>query len=209
MSGTDAQQASGQTRHGRTLAGAALFVIGFSAIFATDGLLFGTLGAALRTHSADVTRVLGAMTIILGLLFAGTFDRFPLAGRIVRPSLRPRTGLASAPFLGALFALSWTPCTGPTLGAVLSLAYVSGTAERGTLLTFTYGLGLGIPFLIAAVALQRGVTAFQFARRHAQMITRIGGALLITIGVLEVSGAWTLVTGWLKIHWITSYQSPL
>jgi cytochrome c-type biogenesis protein len=194
---------------GRTLAGAVLFVIGFSAVFATDGLLFGSLGAVLRGNSALVTQILGGITILLGLLFAGAFDRFPVTGRIMRPSVRPRAGLAGAPILGMLFAVSWTPCAGPTLAAVLGMATISGTALRGTVLAFIYGLGVGIPFIIAALAVQRGVTAFGFARRHAQLITRIGGGLLVLVGVLEVTGIWTHVITWLQLHMISNYQSPL
>jgi cytochrome c-type biogenesis protein len=214
MSGTDAEQAqapadAARRARGRTLAGTALFVLGFSAVFATDGLLFGSLGAVLRSHTAVLTQILGGITILLGLLFAGVFDRFPVTGRIVRPSVRPRAGLAGAPLLGVLFALSWTPCIGPTLGAVLTMAYVSGTALRGALLAFIYGLGLGIPFLIMALAFQRGVTVFGFARRHSVAITRIGGGLLVLVGVLEVTGIWLAALTWMKVHWISNYQSPL
>jgi cytochrome c-type biogenesis protein len=199
---------AGATR-GRTLLGTALFVLGFSLVFATEGLAFGGLGLVLVRHQAGVTQILGGVTILLGLLFAGVFDRFPMTGRIVRPSIRPRAGLVGAPLLGVLFAVSWTPCVGPTLSVVLSLALTSGTAVRGAVLAFLYGLGLGIPFIIVAFALQRGMTAFQFARRHAQLIARIGGGLLVLVGILEVSGAWNSALAWLKLHWVGSYTSPL
>jgi cytochrome c-type biogenesis protein len=194
---------------GRTLLGTTLFVLGFSLVFATEGLAFGGLGLVLVRHQEGVTQVLGAVTIVLGLMFAGVFDRFPITGLIARPSMRPRAGLIGAPLLGVLFAVSWTPCIGPTLSAVLTLALTSGTAVRGAVLAFIYGLGLGIPFIIVALAFQRGMTAFQFARRHAVLIARIGGGLLVLVGILEVSGAWTAAIDWLKIHWLASYQSPL
>ncbi len=200
---------AGRPARGRTLLGTTLFVIGFSLVFATEGLAFGGLGLVLQRHEAGVTQVLGGVTIVLGLLFAGVFDRFTIAGRIVRPSIRPRAGLIGAPLLGVLFAVSWTPCIGPTLSVVMSLALTSGTAVRGAVLAFIYGLGLGIPFIIVALAFQRGMTAFQFARRHAQLIARVGGGLLVLVGILEVSGAWTTAIDWLKIHWLASYQSPL
>ncbi|MDR0345111.1 MAG: cytochrome c biogenesis protein CcdA [Nocardiopsaceae bacterium] len=200
--------AASPARH-RTLAGVALFVLGFSVVFATEGVAFGGLGSLLRTHSAGLTQILGALTIVLGLLFAGAFDRFPIAGRIMRPSIRPRAGLAGAPVLGVLFGLSWSPCIGPTLTVVMSLAFTSGTAARGAVLMFAYGIGLGVPFLIVALAFQRGMAALAFARRHARAITRIGGALLVVVGVLEVSGAWTAALSWLQTHWIGGYQSPL
>ncbi len=184
-------------------------MLGFSLVFATEGLAFGGLGLVLVRHQAGVTQILGAVTIVLGLMFAGVFDRFPITGRIARPSMRPRAGLIGAPLLGVLFAVSWTPCVGPTLSAVLTLALTSGTAVRGAVLAFIYGLGLGIPFIIVALAFQRGVTAFQFARRHAQLIARIGGGLLVLVGILEVSGAWTAALLWLKLHWLGSYTSPL
>ena len=197
------------TTRGRTLLGTTLFVLGFSLVFATEGLAFGGLGLVLKRHEAGVTQILGAVTIVLGLMFAGVFDRLPITGRIARPSIRPRAGLIGAPLLGVLFAVSWTPCVGPTLSAVLSLALTSGTAVRGAVLAFIYGLGLGIPFIMVALAFQRGMTAFQFARRHAQLIARIGGGLLVLVGILEVTGAWNAALLWLQLHWLGSYNSPL
>jgi cytochrome c-type biogenesis protein len=193
----------------RTVAGTALFVLGFSAVFATEGVAFGGLGSVLRTHIAGLTQILGGFTIILGLLFAGVFDRFPVTGRIIRPSVRPRAGLAGAPVLGVLFGLTWTPCIGPTLSVVMGLALTSGTAVRGALLMFVYGLGLGIPFLIVALLFERGMTTFSFARRHARLITRVGGAVLVAVGVLELTGTWTAAMQWIQTHWVAGVNSPL
>jgi cytochrome c-type biogenesis protein len=193
----------------RALTGTALFVLGFSAVFASEGVAFGGLGSLLQRHSVGLTQVFGVLTIVLGLLFAGVLDRFPVTGRILKPSVRPRAGLVGAPMLGVLFGLSWTPCVGPTLTMVLTLSMTSGTAIRGAILAFIYGLGLGIPFLIFALAFERGVAAFGFARRHARAISLIGGAMLVAVGILEVTGAWSSALLWLKLHWISSYQAPL
>jgi cytochrome c-type biogenesis protein len=194
---------------GRAVAGTALFVLGFSALFASYGLAFGSIGDTLKAHEQVVSQALGCLLIALGLLFAGAFDRFTLAGRVFRPSIRPRAGLAGAPLLGVLFGLGWTPCIGPTLAAVLTLSETTGTAARGATLAFVYGLGLGVPFLIVAFAFQRGISMFGFARRHGQLITRIGGIMLITVGVLEVTGAWATAMTWLQVHWIQGYNAPL
>jgi cytochrome c-type biogenesis protein len=194
---------------GRAVAGTALFIIGFSAVFASEGLAFGGIGEVLRTHQRGLAQVLGCVIIMLGLLFAGAFDRFTLAGRIVRPSVRPRAGLAGAPLLGVLFGVGWTPCIGPTLSVVLALAATTGTASRGALLAFVYGLGLGIPFLIVAFAVQRGISLFGFARRNARMITKIGGVMLIAVGLLEVTGTWASAMTWLQVHWVNGYAAPL
>jgi cytochrome c-type biogenesis protein len=193
----------------RTVAGAALFVLGFSALFATYGYAFGQVGVTLRDHARVVSQVLGVVLILLGLLFAGAFDRFGFAARMLKPSVTPRAGLVGAPLLGVLFGLGWTPCIGPTLSAVLALSFTTGTAARGALLAFVYGLGIGIPFLAVAFAVDRGVTLFGFARRHARLITRIGGVLLITVGLLEVTGAWTAAMAWLQTHWVNGYTPPI
>lgn len=191
-------------RRSRTVLGAALFVLGFSAVFTSYGVAFGSLGSLLLAHQETIWRVAGGFTIVLGLLFAGGAYRLPLLGRTVRPRMTPRLGLVGAPVLGAVFAVGWTPCIGPALAAVLTLATTSATAGRGAALSLAYALGLGLPFLLAAVSLTRATRVFAWVRRRSLWITRGGGALLVVVGVLQVSGVWsqlvaavqTLVAGW-------------
>jgi cytochrome c-type biogenesis protein len=194
---------------GRMVAGTALFVLGFSLVFALLGFTVGGIGELLKSHAAVITQVLGGVTILLGLLFFGAFDRFMFAGRVYRPSFMPKAGLAGAPLLGVLFGVGWTPCIGPTLMAVETLSFASGTAARGAFLAFIYGLGLGIPFLIVAALFQRTMNVLAFFKRNARMVTRIGGIMLIAVGLLEVTGAWTSMLDWLRANWISSYYPEL
>ena len=192
----------------RVVAGTALFVLGFSFVFVCYGAALGGLGHLLTGHARLLTQILGGLTILLGLLFAGVFDRFWFAGRIVRPSARPKAGLAGAPLLGVMFGLGWTPCIGPTLTAVLALSASTGTVARGALLAFVYALGLGVPFLLVSFGFQVAMRAFSFARRRARLITQVGGAMLVCVGLLEVTGAWSTFVAWLQVHWVSTYQPP-
>jgi len=194
---------------GRVVAGTALFVLGFSVVFVAYGAALGGLGHLLTGHARVLTQVLGGMTILLGLLFAGAFDRFSFAGRIARPSARPKAGLAGAPLLGVMFGLGWTPCIGPTLTAVLALSASTGTVTRGAVLAFVYALGLGVPFLLVSFGFQVAMRAFAFFRRRARLVTRIGGAMLICVGLLEVTGAWSTLMAWLQVHWVSTYEPPI
>ena len=194
---------------GRVVAGTALFVLGFSVVFMAYGAALGGLGHLLTGHARVLTQVLGGLTILLGLLFAGAFDRFSFAGRIARPSVRPKAGLAGAPLLGVMFGLGWTPCIGPTLTAVLALSASTGTVARGAMLAFVYALGLGVPFLLVSFGFQAAMRAFAFFRRHARLVTRIGGAMLICVGLLEVTGAWSTFMAWLQVHWVSTYEPPI
>ena len=193
----------------RVVAGTALFVLGFSLVFVAYGAALGGLGHLVTGHARLLTRILGGLTILLGLLFAGAFDRFSFAGRIVRPSARPKAGLAGAPLLGVMFGLGWSPCIGPTLTAVLTLSASTGTVARGAILAFVYALGLGIPFLFVSLGFSAAMRAFAFARRHARLVTRIGGAMLVCVGLLEVTGAWSAFMDWLQAHWVSGYQPPI
>jgi cytochrome c-type biogenesis protein len=194
---------------GRVVAGTALFVLGFSLVFVAYGAALGGLGHLLTGHARLLTQILGGVTIVLGLLFAGALDRFSFAGRVVRPSARPRAGLAGAPLLGVMFGLGWTPCIGPTLTAVLALSASTGTVSRGALLAFVYALGLGIPFLLVSFGFQVAMRASAFFRRRARLVTRVGGAMLVCVGLLEVTGAWSTFMAWLQVHWVSNYSPPI
>jgi cytochrome c-type biogenesis protein len=194
---------------GRMVAGTALFVLGFSLVFSLLGFTIGGIGELLKAHSAGITQVLGGVTVLLGLLFFGAFDRFTVAGRVIRPSVMPKAGLAGAPLLGMLFGIGWTPCIGPTLAAVQVLSFSAGTAARGAFLAFIYGLGLGIPFLVVAALFQRTMNVLAFFRRNARLVTRIGGLMLVALGLVEVTGAWTAVIAWMHTHWFETYSPQL
>ena len=174
-------------RRSRVFAGSALFVLGFSAVFVSEGLLFGSLGALLLDHRDVIERVLGVVTILLGLAFMGVL---PGLQREVRIHRLPAAGLAGAPLLGVLFGVGWTPCLGPTLAAVQGLAYTQASAGRGALLTGAYCLGLGVPFLLTALAFRRALGAFAVVKRHYGVVMAVGGGLLVMIGVLLVTGVW-------------------
>ena len=192
LSGVDLAEEEGRAR-GRVLLGSALFVLGFSVVFVSEGAFFGAVGQDLQAHQVVVDRILGVVTIVLGLAFLGLV---PGLQREVRFHALPKAGLAGAPLLGVLFGVGWTPCLGPTLGAVQTLSFKQASAGRGALLTFAYCLGLGLPFLLTSVAFRRALGAFAVVKRHYAVVLRTGGGLLIAIGLLLLSGVW----GDLMIH---------
>ena len=183
LSGVDLENA----RRGRMVLGSLLFVLGFSFVFVALGTLSGALGEWLFRYTRQISVALGLFTILVGVAFIGLV---PWLQRDVRVHRVPAVGLAAAPLLGVLFGLGWTPCIGPTLSAVQALALHEGTATRGALLSVAYSLGLGIPFLVAGLAFRRTLGAVKWVRRHQVWVTRIGGMMLIMVGLLLVTGLW-------------------
>ncbi|WP_150307162.1 cytochrome c biogenesis CcdA family protein [Planctomonas psychrotolerans] len=180
---------AGGTRgsRGRVVLGVTLFVLGFSTIFVLLGLFSGTLGALFLRHGDIITRVAGVVVILMGLVFVGQFS---FLQRTIKPRWQPATGLAGAPLLGVVFAIGWAPCYGPALVAISALSLSSGSAGRGALLGAFYCLGLGIPFLLVALGLSWVTGAVSFLKRHIRAINVGGGALLVGIGLLMLTGLW-------------------
>ena len=201
LSGADLEAA----RRPRMVAGTTLFVLGFTFVFMVYGALFGTVGRWMIDHTDTLNVVLGSVTILVGLVFMGIVPWFQRDVRIHRV---PAVGLGAAPMLGVLFALGWTPCLGPTLAAVQVLAANEGTAGRGVLLSLAYALGLGVPFIVAGVAFERTLGAVRWVRRHQVWVTRLGGLLLITVGILLVSGLWADWVSELQ-GWVNSSETRL
>jgi len=172
----------------RVLTGVALFILGFAVVFIAYGAAFGALGFWLVRWQDVVVRVLGALVIVMGLVFIGQFS---FLQRTFKPSWRPATGLIGAPLLGIVFGLGWTPCIGPTLAAISALSVGSGSPWRGALLGLFYCIGLGIPFLLVALGFDWVAGSVSFVKRHIRAINIIGGVLLVVIGVLMVTGLWS------------------
>lgn len=176
---------------GRLLAGVGLFVAGFTLVFVAFGVLAGSLGAALVQWSDVVTRVLGVVVVVMGLAFLGWL---PFGRTERRLHVAPRAGLWGAPLLGVVFGLGWAPCIGPTLVAVYTLALDGASAGRGAVLSVAYCVGLGLPFLLVALGLERSRRALAFLRRHRVAVMRIGGGVLVAVGLALVTGLWGVWT---------------
>ncbi|MCW2786104.1 MAG: cytochrome c biosis protein CcdA [Marmoricola sp.] len=185
----------GDAKRGRMLAGSLLFVCGFSFVFISYGALFGVVGDWLWNYQRQITVVLGGFTILLGIAFLGAV---PWMQRDWRIHKVPAVGLAAAPMLGVLFGLGWAPCIGPTLSAITALALNEGSAWRGAFLGFVYCLGLGVPFIAAALAYRRMLGAIGWVRRHQAWVTRLGGLMLIVVGLLLLTGWWDTLVGDLR-----------
>jgi cytochrome c-type biogenesis protein len=200
-----AEVVEGSPHRGRMLAGASLFVLGFAAVFVVTGVVAGSAGQLLVEYRDVITRVLGVLIIVLGLIFAGVLR---IGQRDLRIHWIPAVGVAAAPLVGVVFALGWTPCLSPTLGVVVNLGFNEGTAARGALLGFAYALGLGIPFLIAGLAYAKMARTIASLRERQQLIMRIGGVFLIIVGLLLITGAWNTLTAVMR-QWAVSFETVI
>ncbi|PCN49369.1 cytochrome C biogenesis protein [Curtobacterium sp. 'Ferrero'] len=182
--------AEGGQRRGRVVLGVLFFILGFTAVFVAYTTVFGALGFWLVRWRDVITQVLGVVVVLMGLVFVG---RFTFLQRTIKPSWTPATGLLGAPLLGIVFGLGWTPCLGPTLAAINLLSVQAGSAWQGMWLGVAYCLGLGIPFVLVALGAGWATGAIRAVKRHMRVVNIIGGAILIVIGLLMVTGIWSAV----------------
>ncbi|MDO5367986.1 cytochrome c biogenesis CcdA family protein [Kocuria sp.] len=204
LTGVDLQE----QRRGRVFTGVLLFVLGFSAVFVVMSVVLAQLGAfAWFLGQQWIMVVLGILVILMGIVFMGGFSWFQRDRKIER---RPPPGLWGAPLLGMTFGLGWAPCIGPTFAAVQALVYVDGASTgKAVILTSAYCLGLGIPFVLIALALRRGMGAMTFFRRHRLTLQRVGGAVLVLIGLAMATGVWSALVSWIQAEFVTDWVMPI
>jgi cytochrome c-type biogenesis protein len=171
---------------GKLLIGSLLFVLGFTALFVAYGALFGTLGNTISANQRIISTVLGLFTIVMGLIFMGRINLM----RSFKFNKSANSGLLGAPILGFLFGLGWTPCIGPALAAVQTLAIDSASATRGAVLSAAYCLGLGTPFILSGLYLDKSQSMRKFLAINGDRISKVGGIFLIVIGLLQITGTW-------------------
>lgn len=206
MAGASAGRGGGATERAskpRLVLGVAMFVAGFTAVFVVLGVAFASLGAQVAGQLDTITRILGVLVVVMGFVFLGAV---PFMQRERRVHVSPKAGLWGAPLLGVVFGLGWTPCIGPTLAAVLTLSLTEATATRGVILAVVYSLGLGLPFMVLALWIERSRAILGWLRRHRLALMRFGGAMLVVLGLLLVTGLWGQITGemqqWIDGFWV-------
>lgn len=204
LTGVDLQD----QKRGRVFMGVLLFVLGFSAVFVLMSVVLAQLGAfAWFLGQQWIMVVLGILVILMGVVFMGGFSWFQRDRKIER---RPPPGLWGAPLLGMTFGLGWAPCIGPTFAAVQALVYVDGASTgKAVILTTAYCLGLGIPFVLIALALRRGMGAMKFFRQHRLTLQRVGGAVLVLIGLAMATGVWSALVSWIQAEFVTDWVMPI
>ena len=180
---------------GRLLVGVLLFIAGFTVVFMAVNILGGTVGRFFLEYADPITRVMGVVVILLGLVFIGLFG---FAQRTFKPQVRGNVGLIGAPLLGLALGIGWAPCIGPTLGAILAMSWNFGDPVRAGLLGLAYSLGLGIPFIILTLGFGWATRSVGFLRRHIRVVNIVGGVLLVLLGILMVSGVWTALMAQLQ-----------
>jgi cytochrome c-type biogenesis protein len=192
----------------RVAGSAALFVAGFTAVFVLGTVAVLGMTTTLITNQLALQRVGGVLTIVMGLVFVGLV---PALQREARFSPKQLTTVAGAPVLGAVFALGWTPCLGPTLTGVITVASATEGANvaRGIALVIAYCLGLGIPFVLLALGSAGAVASLGWLRRHTRAIQIFGGALLIAVGALLVTGVWNDFISWLRDALVSDVRLPI
>jgi cytochrome c-type biogenesis protein len=171
---------------GKVFLGSILFVLGFSALFISFGALFGELGSQILGYEELITQILGVFTIALGFIFLGAFPFMP----VLKPKISTAGGLIGAPVLGFLFGVGWTPCIGPALATVQTLAFQESSAVRGAILSAGYCIGLGAPFIATGLFFDRSERLRRFMTKRGNLVSRIGGLFLIFIGLLQLFGLW-------------------
>ncbi|MEU5973757.1 cytochrome c biogenesis protein CcdA [Streptomyces sp. NPDC047315] len=198
IGGTDLAEA----KRGRMALGASLFVLGFTVVFVSGGALFGFFGATLQEEKGILTKILGVLMVLMGAFFMGAMPW--MTRREFRFHTKPTTGLLGAPVLGALFGVGWTPCIGPTLAAVLTLAADQGSAGRGATLTVAYCIGMGLPFVLTAIAFRKALGAFAWVKKHYVWVMRAGGIMMIATGLLMLTGVWDTMMQQMQV-WSTGF----
>ncbi len=208
ISGAELAAGEAGRRRGRMLLGSVLFVLGFTVVFVAIGTTVGGVGLWLRRYGDAITLVMGVLLILMGLVFAGVVPWLQRDWRIHRV---PAVGLGAAPFVGALFALGWAPCIGPTYAVIVNLTYSSdsATATRGAVLSAAYALGLGVPFVVVGLCYARSLRALRWVRRHQLVVMRVGGAMLVVVGVLLVTGWWDQAVQWVQLRLVGGFEVPV
>lgn len=194
----------GSVTRTRPIAPTLVFILTFTAIFASFGLAFGQLGSYLLEYQVTLNRIFGVILILMGLVFAGIgkLNQFEF-------KLPIKSATAAQPvLLGVVFAVGWTPCIGPTLAAVQTLALTEATATKGAVLSISYGLGLGIPFLLLSVFATKSIAITQRLRAKQKLFIQIGSGFLILLGLMLITGIWNDLIIWLQQQY-SSFTVPL